>query len=309
MGRVRYCPRVKLLFTGSGWLPIVDQIAAGLGPDDRIERWDRARPLTEVITDIDVLLPSNAVITAEVIAAATGLRLIQQPAAGHDKIDVAAATARGIPVCNAPGANHVAVAEATFLLVLALARRLPAARTALLAGEIGVPLGIELAGRTLGVIGPGRSGSAVAERARAFGMTVRTLGRGATAGDRATFFAACDVISIHCPLTPDTRGLIGAAAFAAMKPGALLINVARGGVIDRAALEAALTAGTLGGVGLDVMWTEPWDRDDPLFRDPRVVVLPHVAGSTEEAFLRIARIVWENLDRLRRGESLAHRIN
>jgi phosphoglycerate dehydrogenase-like enzyme len=243
-----------------------------------------------------------------VIAAAPRLVLIQQPAAGHDKIDVAAARARGIPVCNAPGASHVAVAEAALFLLLALARRLPAARAAFERAAIGEPLGIELAGRTLGVIGPGRIGGAVAERARALGMIVRTLGRGASADERTAFFAACDAFSIHCPLTDATRGLVGADAFAAMKPGALVVNVARGAVIDRTALEAALATGRLGGVGLDVVWTEPWDPTDPLFRDPRVVVLPHVAGSTEEAFDRVAAIVWENLDRLRRGTPLAYQI-
>jgi phosphoglycerate dehydrogenase-like enzyme len=299
---------VRLLFCGSGWLPIVDLIATRLPAEDTIEVWDRSRRLTEVIADADVVLPSNAVLTAEVIAAATRCRLIQQPAAGHDKIDLAAARARDLPVCNAPGANHVAVAEAAIFLLLACARRLPAAQGAFARREIGVPLGVELAGKTLGIVGPGRTGTAVAERARALGMTVRTLGRAATTDERRAFFAACDAITIHCPLTDATRGLVGADAFTAMKPGAMLVNVARGAVIDRAALAAALAGGRLGGAGLDVVWSEPWDPLDPLFADPRVVVLPHVAGSTEEAFLRIAEIVWENLGRLRRGEPLLHRI-
>lgn len=300
---------MKLLFCGSGWLPIVDLIATRLAPEDHIEIWDRTRPLVEAVADADVLLPSNAVITADVIAAAVRCKLIQQPAAGHDKIDLAAARARDLPVCNAPGANQVAVAELAVFLLLAVARRLPAAQAAFATGAIGVPLGVELAGKTLGIIGPGRTGGAVADRARALGMTVRTLGRGASAEERRAFFGGCDAVSIHCPLTDATRGLVGADAFAAMKPGAMLINVARGAVIDRAALVAALAGGTLGGVGLDVVWSEPWDPADPLFADPRVVVLPHVAGSTEEAFLRIAAIVWDNLARLRRGEPLAHRVN
>jgi phosphoglycerate dehydrogenase-like enzyme len=208
-------------------------------------------------------------------------------------------------VCNAPGTNQVAVAEAALFLLLALARRAPAARDAFAAREVGVPLGIELAGRTLGIIGMGRVGSAVAERARALGMRVISLGRG---GDRAAFFAACDAISIHCPLTDDTRGLVDAAAFAAMKPGALLVNLARGGVIDRAALVEALRGDRLGGVGLDVHWTEPPDPGDPLYADPRVVALPHIAGSTEEAFARIADVVASNIARLERGEPLVNRV-
>jgi phosphoglycerate dehydrogenase-like enzyme len=287
---------------------MVDLLASRLPAGDSIARWDRSRPLPEVVGEVDVLLPSNAVISADVIAAAANLRLVQQPAAGYEHIDLAAARARDLPVCNAPGANQVAVAEHAMFLVLACARRLPAAAAAFAQAAIGVPLGVELAGRTFGVIGPGRIGTAVAGLARAFGMEVRTLGRGATAGERAAFFAACDVLSIHCPLTAETRGLVGAEAFAAMRPGAIVVNVARGAVIDRAALEAALATGRLGGVGLDVLWAEPWDPTDPLFHHPRVVALPHVAGSTEESFARIAAIVLDNLTRLRRGEPLAHRV-
>lgn len=299
---------MRLLFCGSGWLPIVDAIAARLPTDSTITRWDRAVPLVEVVHDVDVLLPSNAPITPDVIAAATKLRLIQQPAAGTEKIDRAAASARGIPICNAPGTNHVAVAELTLYLLLALARHAPVAARTFAAREVGVPIGIELSGRTLGIIGMGRTGSALADRARALGMTVIALGRGASADDRRAFFAACDAVSIHCPLDPSTRGLVGAEAFAALKPGAFVINVSRGGVIDREALLAALRSGRLGGVGLDVHWEEPPDPADPLYADPRVVALPHIAGSTHEAFSRITDVVIENLSRLSRGDQLLNRV-
>ena len=128
------------------------------------------------------------------------------------------------------------------------------------------------------------------------------------APDRAAFFAACHAVTIHCPLTPETRGLLDATAFAAMRPGMLIVNCARGAVIDRSALVAALAAGRLGGVGLDVHWDEPADPDDPLYADPRVIALPHVAGSTEESFGRICDVVIDNLDRLERGEPLRHRV-
>lgn len=300
---------MRVLFCGSGWLPIVDLIAERLPEGTSITRWDRARPLREVVRDIDVLLPSNAEVTADVIEAATGLRLIQQPAAGTERIDRAAAAARGIPVCNAPGQNHVAVAEAALFLLLALARRAPLAARAFANREVGAPLGMELCGRTLGIIGPGRTGNALAERARALGMAVVTLGRGASPDERRAFFAACDAVSIHCPLNASTRGLVGGEAFAAMRPGAFVINVSRGGVVDREALVAALADNRLGGVGLDVHWEEPPDPADPLYADPRVVALPHVAGSTREAFARIADVVIENLVRLERGESLLHRVD
>lgn len=299
---------MQLLFCGSGWLAMVDRIAAQLGPEDSIAQWDRRAPLVERVADVDVLLPSNAAITADVIAAAPRLRLIQQPAAGVEGIDRAAAIARGIPICNAPGTNHISVAEAALYLLLALARRAPAAARAFAGREIGVPLGIELAGKTLGIVGMGRAGRALAERAGALGMAIRGLARGESPTERAAFFAACDAFSLHCPLTDETRGLVDAAAFAAMRPGALLVNCARGAVIDRPALLEALAARRLGGLGLDVHWDEPADPADPLYADPRVVALPHVAGSTEEAFARIARVVVDNVRRLARGEPLSHRV-
>ncbi len=270
--------------------------------------WDRREPLAQRVGEIDVLLPSNAPITAAVIAAAPRLRLIQQPAAGTEHIDRPAAIARGIPICNAPGTNHVSVAELALHLLLSLARRAPAAAQAFATRQIGAPIGIELAGKTLGIIGLGRAGSALAERARGLAMTVIALGRGASVAERNDFFAASHAISIHCPLTPETTGLLDAAAFAAMRPGVLVINCARGGVIDRGALVAALAAGRLGGVGLDVHWNEPADPADPLYADPRVIALPHIAGSTSEAFARITDVVIENVGRLQRGEPLLHRV-
>lgn len=294
---------MKVLYGGSGWLPIVDHIAARLPKASSIRAWDRTRPLVEEVGDVDVLLPSNAPITAAVIAAAPRLRLIQQPAAGTEGIDRDAALARAIPICNAPGTNHVAVAELSLYLLLALARRIPRAPAAFAERRIGVPLGIELSGKTLGIVGMGNSGTALADRARALGMTIRALRRG---DDKLPFFAACDAVSIHCPLTPETRHLVDAAALAVMKPGAILVNCSRGDVIDRDALIAALDH--LGGVGLDVLWDEPGDPADPLYSDPRVIALPHIAGSTEEAFARIVDVVIANLERLARNEALLHRV-
>jgi len=218
---------MRVLFCGSGWMPIVDAIAARLSEGSSIRVWDRARPLSSVVEDIDVLLPSNGHIGADVIAAASRLRLIQQPAAGTEGIAVEAARTRGIPVCNAPGTNHVSVAEHALFLLLALARRAPAAARAFAAREVGVPLGIELCCRTLGIIGMGRSGTALAERARALGMVVRALGRTATADERRVFFSSCDAYSIHCPLNDTTRGLVGADACRRTAVGLLVRAAAR----------------------------------------------------------------------------------
>ncbi|HEY0481383.1 MAG TPA: NAD(P)-dependent oxidoreductase [Kofleriaceae bacterium] len=299
---------MRLLFCGSGWLPIVDLISARLPADAAIAIWDRRTPLAAAVAEVDVLLPSNAAITPEVVTAASRLRLIMQPAAGTEHIDRSVAAARGIPICNAPGTNHVAAAETALYFLFALARRAPLAARTFAERQVGVPLGIELTGKTLGVIGMGRAGTALAERARGLGMTVIALGRGASPAERTAFYAASDAISIHCPLTPETRGMIDAPAFAAMRPGVLVINVARGGVIDRDALVAALAGDRLGGVGLDVHWEEPPDPSDPLYADPRVVALPHLGGSTVEAFGRIADVVVDNLGRLVRGDPLRHRV-
>ncbi|HUQ07964.1 MAG TPA: NAD(P)-dependent oxidoreductase [Kofleriaceae bacterium] len=303
---------MEILFCGSGWLDIVDEIARRLPSTDRIRHWDRRRSLVDELLSAptDVILPSNGHVDARAIAAAAehGLRLIQQPAAGTDAIDKAAAAARGIPVCNAPGANQTAVAEAALLLLLLCARRWPAARASFEHGVIGSPLGVELAGSSLLVVGGGKTGSALASRAAALGMNVRMVTSSTTRAELLAALAQADAVSLHVPLSDDTRGMIDAEALAAMQPHAILVNVARGPVIDRDALQDALARGQLGGVGLDVYWQEPWDPADPLYAHPRVVTLPHVAGSTTNAFDGIAAIVVENLTRLKRGDALLHRI-
>jgi phosphoglycerate dehydrogenase-like enzyme len=301
---------VKLLYCGSGWLPIVGIIRERLPAGASIEVWDRGRPLEEAARGAHVLLPSNAAVDAGVIASAAAgeLVLIQQPAAGVDCIDLDAARRAGVPVCNAPNANHVAVAEAALLLMLALARQLPRAQRAFAAAEIGTVVGRELRGKTLGVIGLGRSGRALAERAVALGMQVVSVTSRSAAAEWQALYAGADVISLHCPLTPATRGLLDDSAFATIKPGALLVNCARGALIDRTALERALTAGRLGGVGLDTFWEEPWDPADPLYQRDDVVTLPHLGGSTAEAFARIADIVVENATRVATGRAPLHRV-
>jgi len=299
---------VRALFTGSGWKPFIHFLMRHLPGTYEVSIWDRARPLEEAVADVEFLLPSNAPFSAEVIAAARAVRLIQQPAAGTENIDLAAARARGIPVANAPGANQRAVAESALLLMLGLARRVPEAQRRFAGAVIGEPVGCELGGRRLGVVGTGRTGSALAALARGIGMEVISVGSRRSESEWAEFLAAADVVSLHCPLTDATRGLIDDRAFALMKPGAFLINVARGPVVDRGALERALAGDRLGGAGLDVFWREPWEPADPLFAHPRVMVLPHVAGSTEEAFDAIARICAGNILRVVRGEEPLHRV-
>lgn len=299
---------MRVVFCGTGWAAIVEEIRRHLPPGATLRVRDPGRPLPAELADADVLLPSNCRLDAATLAALPHLRLIQQPAAGYEKIDLVAAAALGVPVCNAPGVNAQAVAEAALLLILALARRLPVARRAFLEARIGEPAGIELGGKTLGIVGLGRSGSRLARAAEALGMDVVAVRSSSSREDFQDLLARADVISIHCPVTPETRGLFGDATFAAMKPGALLVNCSRGAVIEKAALEAALASGRLGGVGLDVYWEEPWDPADPLFARDDVVTLPHVGGSTREAFTRMAVLVGENIGRVMRGEAPLYRV-
>jgi phosphoglycerate dehydrogenase-like enzyme len=288
---------------------MVDRIRARLPLGVTVRARDLTRPLLDEIKDADVILPSNARIDASAIDAAPRLILIQQPAVGTDGIDLDAARARQIPVCNAPGSNGQSVCEAALLLMLALARRLPATRRAFSSASIGEPVGVELCGKTLGIIGgSGQSGSRLAAAVTALGMRVVSVRSTSAPAELDDLAAASDFVSIHCPLSPRTRGLISADFFMRMRPGAFLINCARGPIVDRAAMQSALASGRLGGAGLDTFWEEPWDPSDPLFARDDVITLPHVAGSTEESFGRIAAIVADNITRRIRGEPLLHRI-
>jgi phosphoglycerate dehydrogenase-like enzyme len=299
---------LRLVFCGTGWLSIVERIGRELPAGSTIRARDPARPLRDELADAEVILPSNCPIDAAAIAAPRRLRLIQQPAAGYERIDLEAARARGVPVCNAPAANSHALAEAALLLILALARRWPESRRAFAAGRIGEPLGLELRGKVLGIVGLGRTGKALAAAAEGLGMRVVGVTSSSSGAELETLLAEADVVSLHCPHTPRTEGLFDRAAFARMKPGAFLVNCARGPIVDRAALEEALASGHLGGAGLDVYWHEPWDPNDPLYARDDVVTLPHVGGSTVEAYARISAIVVENVRRVAAGEELLHRI-
>jgi phosphoglycerate dehydrogenase-like enzyme len=299
---------VHLVFCGTGWLEIVDAIRVRLAPGETISSRELGQSLAELVRDAHVILPSNAGLDASTLAAAPHVRLVQQPAAGTDGIDRDAARARGVPVCNVPGANAASVAETALFLMLALARRLPEARRAFRERTVGAPVGRELRGKTVGIIGLGRSGSALAEAARGLGMNVLGVRSGSTRAELDALLASADVVSLHCPLTDATRGLLDGAAFRRMKRGAFLVNCARGAIVDRTAVQEALSDGTLGGFGIDAHWQEPWDPDDPLYQRDDVVALPHVGGTTEEAFGRIADVVVENVRRVARSEAPLHRI-
>jgi glyoxylate reductase len=233
----------------------------------------------------------------QLLRAAPNLKAIANYAVGSDNVDLAATAARGIPVGVTPDVLTDATADLAMALLLAVARRLPEAQAAVRTGSWrswGPEgwLGLELAGATLLIVGPGRIGTAVGRRAEAFGMDVRYAGRD---DDLHAMLATADVVSLHAPLTPQTQHLIDAAALAAMKPDAILVNTGRGGLVDQEALRRALLEGHLGGAGLDVTDPEPLPPDDPLLSAPNLLVLPHIGSATHAAREAMANLAVDNL--------------
>jgi len=271
------------------------------------------------MADAEVLWHVLKPCTAAVIAAAPKLRLIQKIGIGVNTIDLAAAKSRKIPVCNLPGTNSRAVAEMALLLMLATLRRLPQFDAALRAGTWSADpvvqdrLG-ELGGRTVGLVGYGAVPRVLAPMLAALGCRVLYTDQTPMPDAVGEYFslgallAESEIISLHVPLTPDTERMIDAAAFARMRPGAVLINTARGGLVDQVALAEALATGRLGAAGLDVFDHEPVDPAEKLLRLPNVVVTPHVAWLTTGTFDRSLSIAAENCQRLAAGEALLHRV-
>jgi D-3-phosphoglycerate dehydrogenase len=260
---------------------------------------DRPR-LPELIADFDALVVrSSTKVTAELLRAATRLKVVGRAGIGVDNVDVAAATERGVLVVNAPTANLISATEHTFALLLSLARKVPAADAAMKRDDWDRKsfTGFELQGKRLGVIGFGRIGQQVAARGRAFEMEIAAFDPFLDPGvarrldvplmSLLELMAWADVVTLHVPLSDDTRNLIGRDELAAMKPGALLVNCARGGVVDEEALLAALEDGKLGGAAVDVFADEP-PTDWRLAKHPRVVATPHIGAQTVEAQERIS---------------------
>lgn len=258
----------------------------GLAPD----------ALHEAVRDCDALIVrSETKVTAELMDAAKKLRVVGRAGVGVDNIDVAAATARGIVVMNAPDGNTITTAEHTIALLVALARSVAQANRSLKEGKWKRKefIGVELQGKTLGIIGLGRIGRAVAARARAFGMKIvahdpfiapdqaRDLEIEAASLDEV--FARADFLTVHTPLTGETRGIVGKQAFAKMKKGVRIINCARGGLVDEGALYDAIKSGIVAGAALDVFEQEPPPHDHPLLALDEVIATPHLGASTTEA--------------------------
>ena len=269
------------------------------------------------IREARVVITNKVRLNGENLAAARRLRLICVAATGTDNVDLDATRRLGIAVCNVRGYATASVSQHVFTLILALMRSLPDYRQAVAEGRwqqsrhfclLDHPIA-ELTGKVLGIVGHGELGRAVARLGEAFGMTVRIAARpgggpgGAGRVPLDMLLGQVDVLSLHCPLADNTRGLIGARELALMKPGALLINTARGGIVDEQALATALQAGHLGGAGVDVLSMEPPLGDHPLLAAdvPRLIVTPHIAWASREARQRLVEEMAANIRAWRAG--------
>ncbi len=278
--------------------------------DDLVARTTQADAIICLLTDR---------IDAGLIAAAPKLRVISQMAVGYDNIDIAAASQRGIPVGNTPGVLTEATADLTLALILAVSRRLVEAERFVRDGrwktwDPNGLLGLELDGATLGIIGFGKIGQAVARRAHGFGMRIIYSSRGPADTDiagRASLdevLAQSDIVSLHVPLSRETERMIGERELRLMKASAYLINTARGGIVDQPMLVRALEEGWIAGAGLDVAAVEPIPVDDPLFRAPNCVLLPHIGSATVATRARMADMAVDNCLAGLRGDPLPNAI-
>lgn len=294
-----------------------------LGPDVEVRRCagtDRAA-LLAALPDADAVLVRSATrMDAEAVAAGTRLKVIGRAGVGLDNVDVPAATRAGVMVVNAPTANVVSAAELTVGLLVAVARNVPQADAALKRGQWRRSrfTGVELSGKTLGVIGLGRIGSLVARRMRAFDMRVLAYdpyvapGHASQDGVRMTgldeLLAEADFLTVHLPRTAETAGLIGFDALRRVKPGVRLVNAARGGIVDEAELYAALKEGRVAGAALDVFATEPC-TESPLFELDNVIVTPHLGAGTAEAQTRAGVAVAESVRQALAGRCVPEAVN
>lgn len=280
----------------SGKLVIDEKV--GLKPD----------ALREIIGNYEALVVRSATqVTADMLTAATRLRVIGRAGIGVDNIDVPAATRQGVVVMNTPGGNNITTAEHAISMLLALARAIPQATASMKAGkwEKNKFTGSEVYNKTLGIVGIGNIGALVADRAQGLHMKViahdpfiseeKARQIGVELVDLDTLYARADFISVHTPLMPETRNLIDAKAFAKMKPSARLINCARGGIVNEEDLAQALQAGKLAGAALDVFAEEPPPADHPLLKLDKVICTPHLGAATDEAQVNVAVAIAEQM--------------
>src|SRR4051812_25108531 len=268
-------------------------------PEFTVQVLDKRLPEAELISivgDVEAMVVrSETKITRKVIEAAPKLRVVGRAGVGVDNVDVEAATQRGIVVMNTPSGNTISTAELTFSMLMALARKIPQAHMSMKEGKWDRKAfsGVELYNKTLGILGMGRIGSEVARRAIAFGMRVLAYDPYLTVSrakalqvellELNDIFSQADFITVHMPMSDETKGMLNKVAFAKMKKGVRLLNCARGGIINEADLDEGVKSGHIGGAALDVYETEPLPADHPLRQLPQIIMTPHLGASTEEA--------------------------
>lgn len=306
--------------TGSG----IDRLKQKYQVESDWDLWKKIPQLKDALRDADALLVRNQTkVNADLLAPARLLKIIGRAGAGYDNIDVEAASQVGVVVCYSPEENAVSVAEHVFGLLLALARKIPGADRSVKNGgwERKKYHGFELMGKTLGILGLGKIGFRVALRAKAFGMrllahdaylspsSLHVTESGTTLVSLDQLLAESDLLSVHLPLTPETRGLLNRQSFAQMKPTAFIINTSRGEVLVEKELALALQQGQLAGAALDVREKEPPAADSPLNGLDNVILTPHTAGLTYEAQEKVVEAVAEDVDRVLSGQSALRFVN
>ncbi len=302
--------------------PQVEKVMAANVPpgfDLVFARADTEEKAVSAVADADFVLVWAAHVPTPVVEAARKARLIQKIGEGTDRIDVAAAALHGIPVARTPGSNSYSVAELTTLLILAVLRWLPRAHNSLVAGQFLKfelrPGSYEVRGKQVGIVGLGKIGKIVTRHMQGLEANVvyydvvrlpeeTEAGLGVQFMPLDELLSSSDIVSLHVPSGPSTRGMIGAREIALMKPTAILINTCRAAVVDEMALCKALKEGRIRGAGIDVFMTEPPPRDHPFFSLDNVVVTPHFGGGTEDAEIEGIRHAYANIVKASRGESL-----
>ncbi len=323
--------RLRVLFLPSPanpglFKPFGEDVVAAIGARHDLRIFDHHRPLAPQFEGVQVVVDlGGSVGTREMLDAATSVRLWQILGTGIDHFDLDYWRSKTVPVANCPGPfSASALGECAMMFILMLARKFPVALAKLKAGQYYEPLGMELEGLKLGLVGFGASGQALARRARPFGLKLSAIDVRDIGADEIQDFdlrfvgkpadldrvvADSDILSLHLYLNPETRGLIDARRLALMKPSAFLINVARGALVDEPELVKALVAGRLGGAGIDVYSQEPPDLNSPLFNLPNVVATPHIAGMTDGTSRRRARCAADNVDRIAAGLEALYRVD
>ncbi len=320
--------RLKVLFLPQETADPIwqEEVVKAVAPCHDLAIYDRTQPLAPQFTGVEVVLDvGGSVGTREMYDAATDARLWQILGTGLDHVDLATLKTKGFAIANCPGQfSSVGLAECAMMYILMLARRFHETTVNFKAGILYKPTGMEIVGKVLGIIGFGASGQELARRARGFGMRIQAVDVRqiepaileelspefiGTPADIDRVIRESDFLSLHLHLTPETRHIIDARRISLMKPSACIINVARGALVDEAAMHQALLNGRIGGAGLDVFSQEPPNPTLPVYQLPNVVVTPHTSGSTDGTARKRAGAAVENIDRIAQGLEPLYRVD